>query len=174
MNARQLLRSAAEELRQAGVPDPEYDSGILLSEVIGRPHLELRAGMGPDPTEEQAARYAQLIARRKAREPLQYLLGSVIFRSREILTGPGALIPRPETEELTDLCDALEWDVSPMWFLEKDPLAGEYVQRSLIKENGILDALKAAKSPESGAKTDAVGKKTDALRRLAEIADFGA
>lgn len=106
MNARQMLRSAAEELRQAGVPDPEYDSGMLLSEVTGRPHLELRAGMGPDPTEEQAARYAQLIARRKAREPLQYLLGSVIFRSREILTGPGALIPRPETAELAEWAGA--------------------------------------------------------------------
>ena len=106
MNARQMLRSAAEELRQAGVPDPEYDSGMLLSEVTGRPHLELRAGMGPDPTEEQAARYAQLIARRKAREPLQYLLGSVVFRSREILTGPGALIPRPETAELAEWAGA--------------------------------------------------------------------
>ena len=78
MILRDLIAESAEKLKRAGVPDPEYDSGMLLSEVTGRPHLELRAGMGPDPTEEQAARYAQLIARRKAREPLQYLLGSVI------------------------------------------------------------------------------------------------
>ena len=100
MDTRRLLRAAAEELRQAGVPDPEYDSAMLLAAVTGRPHLELRAGMGPEPTEEQAERFSRLMERRKGREPLQYLLGSVVFGSREILVGPGALIPRPETAEL--------------------------------------------------------------------------
>ncbi len=76
---------------------------------------------------------------------------------------------KPLTEELTDLCEILEWDVSPLWILEKDPLAAEYLQRSLIKQNGILDALKDARTPESAAKTDRVGKKDGALKRLLEI-----
>lgn len=36
--------------------------------------------------------------RRAAGEPLQYILGSVPFRHLELSVGPGAFIPRPETE----------------------------------------------------------------------------
>lgn len=42
-----------------------------------------------------------LIARRSRREPLQYLLGSVIFLGLPLLSRRPVLIPRPETELLT-------------------------------------------------------------------------
>ena len=100
MNPRPLLREAAETLRQAGVPDPEYDSAMLLAEVTGRPPMELRAGFGADVTEAQEADFRALLERRREREPLQYILGTVIFRGMEFRTRPGTLIPRPETELL--------------------------------------------------------------------------
>ncbi|MBR5741228.1 MAG: tRNA (adenine(22)-N(1))-methyltransferase TrmK, partial [Firmicutes bacterium] len=85
-------------------------------------------------------------------------------------TGEAKPKKKPLAEELTELCEVLEWDASPLWFLEKDPLAAEYVQRTYVKEEGILNALKQAKSPESAAKEALTGKKADALKRLAEIA----
>jgi release factor glutamine methyltransferase len=36
-------------------------------------------------------------------EPLQYILGKVLFRELELLVNPSVLIPRPETAELPDL-----------------------------------------------------------------------
>ena len=44
--------------------------------------------------------YAQLVARRAAREPLQHITGSAPFYGVELAVGPGVFIPRPETEVL--------------------------------------------------------------------------
>ena len=41
-----------------------------------------------------------LVRRRVAGEPLQYLTGLAGFRRLELRIGPGALVPRPETESL--------------------------------------------------------------------------
>jgi len=42
----------------------------------------------------------ELVRRRVAGEPLQYLTGLAGFRRLELKIGPGALVPRPETESL--------------------------------------------------------------------------
>jgi release factor glutamine methyltransferase len=41
---------------------------------------------------------AELVRRRLAGEPLQYVLGTAAFRRLELRVGPGVFIPRPETE----------------------------------------------------------------------------
>lgn len=42
------------------------------------------------------------IARLRAGEPLQYVLGHAHFHGLDLEVGPGVLIPRPETEEMVD------------------------------------------------------------------------
>ena len=49
-----------------------------------------------------AARYGTLIARRAAREPLQYLTGVQEFWSLAFKVTPAVLIPRPETEGIVE------------------------------------------------------------------------
>ena len=44
------------------------------------------------------ARFHAMIARRAAREPLQYITGHAPFRYLDLEVGPGVFIPRPETE----------------------------------------------------------------------------
>ncbi len=48
-------------------------------------------------------RFSALAARRRAGEPVAYLLGEKEFYSLTFKVGPGVLIPRPETELLVDL-----------------------------------------------------------------------
>ena len=102
MNIRERLRTAAKQLRQAGVPDPEYDSALLLSGITGVPPLTLRAETDRELTAPEEETFQRLLARRAEREPLQYIMGTVVFQGIPIETRPGVLIPRPETELLAE------------------------------------------------------------------------
>ena len=98
MRASAARRSAARQLREAGVASPERDADLLLAHV-----LEVGLGRLPlvddlDPGQQDA--YDALVARRAAREPLQHLTGTAAFRHVELAVGPGVFVPRPETELL--------------------------------------------------------------------------
>ncbi|MCC6313188.1 MAG: peptide chain release factor N(5)-glutamine methyltransferase, partial [Thermomicrobiales bacterium] len=54
-----------------------------------------------------ARRFAALIARRASGEPVAYLIGEREFMALPFRVGPGALVPRPETELLVEW--ALGW-----------------------------------------------------------------
>jgi release factor glutamine methyltransferase len=66
--------------------------------VLGtsRGRLALAGGLTP----AQQARYQRLVGQRAARVPLQHLTGTVGFGRLELAVGPGAFVPRPETELL--------------------------------------------------------------------------
>jgi release factor glutamine methyltransferase len=53
-----------------------------------------------------AARLNALVERRRAGEPLQYVLGRWAFRGLDLLVDPRALIPRPETEVVAEVAIA--------------------------------------------------------------------
>jgi release factor glutamine methyltransferase len=62
------------------------------------------AGGAGDPQHVAAARrLSEMLARRLAGEPLQYVLGSWAFRTLELLVDERALIPRPETEQVVEV-----------------------------------------------------------------------
>jgi len=93
-----LLVTAVGDLAAAGVASPRFDAEALLAHVLDVSPTRAR-GVRTLTAEQQAA-FASLVRRRVAREPLQYLVGSVGFRHVEIAVGPGVFIPRPETEVL--------------------------------------------------------------------------
>jgi len=94
-----LLAGAAERLTAAGVPSPAHDARELLAHVLNRrpPLLGRTDAVSP----EQEERFAALLARRSARVPLQHLTGEAPFRHLTLAVGPGAFVPRPETEVMT-------------------------------------------------------------------------
>jgi len=98
VSPRVLLAEAAQRLRRAGVASPEYDAAELLAHVLGttRGQLALVEELGGD----AATEFERLLTRRAAREPLQHLTGVAPFRHVELAVGPGAFVPRPETELL--------------------------------------------------------------------------
>ena len=87
------------------IPDlstPDLDAQVLLANVVGVPRATLLAWPERALTAEQAARYAGLVARREAHEPVAYLIGRREFLGLEFQTDARALIPRPETELLVE------------------------------------------------------------------------
>jgi release factor glutamine methyltransferase len=95
-----VLDDATERLRRGGVPTPRVDAELLLAHVLGIPRTRLL--LAPAPTDHERTRYADLVTRRAAREPLQHITGSAPFRHLDLAVGPGVFVPRPETELLID------------------------------------------------------------------------
>ena len=62
--------------------------------------------------EEIIVEFESLIARRIAREPVAYIIGKKGFWDLEFEVGPGALVPRPETETLIEEAQRLFPDKS--------------------------------------------------------------
>ncbi len=101
-NARQAVRSAAERLERAGVPEPAASAEVLLSELLGTGRAEIALHDEPL-SNEQAERYEAWISRRLRREPVQRILGYAYFRNLVLDLNEETLIPRPDTESVVDL-----------------------------------------------------------------------
>jgi release factor glutamine methyltransferase len=93
------IRAAGEQLDAAGVASPEHDARALAVHVLGlaKPSDLM---MLDELDHAQAAAYAELVARRVQRVPLQHLTGTVGFRYIELAVGSGVFVPRPETESV--------------------------------------------------------------------------
>jgi release factor glutamine methyltransferase len=100
-SAHELLGSAVEELRIAGVPEPVASAEVLLAELLGVKRSELALLREPLNSEE-AALYGAWISRRLGREPVQRILGYAYFRNLKLELDEHTLIPRPDTESVVD------------------------------------------------------------------------
>lgn len=98
MTVLEALREA--EKRLSAVPDPRLDAEYLLAHVLRVPRLEVLLQKQRALTDAEAAYFQAFVARRAAREPLQYILGTQPFMGLPFRTDPRALIPRNDTETL--------------------------------------------------------------------------
>ena len=102
MTIRECLKVASARLDACGVPNASYDAMQMLAHVLGEDALMMRMNGHREVNEAQAQAYDALIARREAREPMQYILGSTGFMGFDFHVEPGVLIPRPDTEILCE------------------------------------------------------------------------
>lgn len=94
------MRSAIRQL-EPGVPEPEASAETLLAELLGIGRLDLALG-DLTLTAGQNMVYEVWISRRKAREPVQRILGYAYFRNLKLMLNPETLIPRPDTESVVE------------------------------------------------------------------------
>lgn len=95
-----LLRDATERLARAGIPDAARESRLALRWAAGLDGAALAAALDEAPGADEAARFAEAVERRAAREPLSHITGRRDFWGRSFTIGPDVLDPRPETEAL--------------------------------------------------------------------------
>ncbi|MFO8184399.1 MAG: peptide chain release factor N(5)-glutamine methyltransferase [Candidatus Aegiribacteria sp.] len=99
------FREAREwaESRLRPLEDPKLEAELLLLHVMGWRRHRMVLNLDGEMPPERLHLYRELVGRRKTREPLQHITGVVEFMGREFRAGPGALVPRPETETLTEI-----------------------------------------------------------------------
>ena len=96
----EVLREASRTLENAGVPEARREAGSLLSFVTGKDRTFLISHS--DDEVSDVDQFCDLVERRAAGEPLQYITGTQDFFGREFRVTPDVLIPRPETELLVE------------------------------------------------------------------------
>jgi release factor glutamine methyltransferase len=112
LNIREAISVGAERLKGAGIPEPRLDASLLLAYLLGCDRSFLI--MNPEDQVEPEP-FFNLISRRIAGEPLQYILGRQEFYGLEFEVSRDVLIPRPETEFLVEAAiDAIKDFPSPL------------------------------------------------------------
>ena len=80
----------------------QHEARLLLSHVTGLNFTDIIINANQPLDEPYKGAFFAAVDRRKAREPLQYILGEWEFMGLTIKTDSRALIPRPETELLVE------------------------------------------------------------------------
>lgn len=118
-----VLAWAARALRAEGLATARLDAERLLGRALEVERLRLLLEPGRPVPSEAMERFAASLERRRRHEPIQHILGEEEFRGLVLRTGPGALVPRPETELLVEWAVELEGREGP-WRLAVDVGAG--------------------------------------------------
>ncbi len=97
---REVLRDAADQLERCGIPDARLSARRMVEEASGSEGADYILALDEPVTERSIAHFDEMLARRCAGEPLQYVLGRWGFRLLDLIVDDRVLIPRPETEQV--------------------------------------------------------------------------
>lgn len=94
-----ILHQIAEILADAGIDNGRFEAGLLISHFTGIS----RARMLAEPYRDyDDPKLADAVKKRAMRYPLQYILGKWEFMGLEFTVNENCLIPRPDTECVTE------------------------------------------------------------------------
>jgi release factor glutamine methyltransferase len=97
VNIEAAIRDIAERLNAAGIPAPRREARLILAAAYHTDAAGLLLRQNVDP-----AIFDPLVQRRRAREPLAYIIGRREFWGFALEVSPATLIPRPDSETLIE------------------------------------------------------------------------
>jgi release factor glutamine methyltransferase len=98
-----VLRWATDDFRARGIDAARLDAELLLSKALETTRLRLVLDAKRPLLPAELERMRELVRRRRAREPIAYILGHREFYGRNFRVDARALVPRPDTETLVDV-----------------------------------------------------------------------
>ncbi len=101
MTIKKILIQATLRLEENKIDTPRLDAEILLAYVLNCRRLTLYTDAEKILTDEQISRFEKLIELRIKKIPVAYLIGTKEFFGLNFVVNENVLIPRPDTEILT-------------------------------------------------------------------------
>lgn len=103
----ELLLLGKQTLEDSGNEYAKYERKVLLEEVLGCNYLYMLTHGEEEVSKEQEERFLKLLKRRQEHYPLQYLLGIAHFMDYAFYVDENVLIPRNDTEILTECASGI-------------------------------------------------------------------
>ncbi|MFT3773734.1 MAG: peptide chain release factor N(5)-glutamine methyltransferase [Minicystis sp.] len=100
---RRVLAWSADDLKKRGSTSPRLDAELLLGRVLKMDRVGLLLDADRPLARPELTAYRELHTRRRAGEPVAYLLGVREFYGRPFRVDRRVLIPRPDTEALVEV-----------------------------------------------------------------------
>jgi release factor glutamine methyltransferase len=98
----ELIQRTTEFFQRQGVESPRLTIELMVAHVLKRKRLELYLDFERELGEPVLSALRDMVKRRAAGEPLQYILGVAGFYGLDFAVDKRVLVPRPETELLVD------------------------------------------------------------------------
>jgi len=99
---KRVLAWATDDFKRRGNKSARLDAELLLSEALGFDRIKLIVEAERPLADDELSRYRDLIKRRRACEPIAYILGRREFFALPMRVDRRVLIPRPDTEILVE------------------------------------------------------------------------
>jgi release factor glutamine methyltransferase len=99
---REVLDWTTQDFAGRGSASPRLDAELLVAKALGTDRVGLYLDLNRPLVDEERSAIRPLVARRREREPVAYILGHRDFYGRRFEVTPDVLIPRPDTETLVE------------------------------------------------------------------------
>ena len=173
-----IYKEGAEILEYAGIPDAKLDAWYLLEYVTGISRASYFGDPKREVPKEQAESYREVILRRAGHIPLQHITGEQEFMGYSFLVNPDVLIPRQDTETLTE--EALKFTEPGMKVLDLCTGSGCILISLMKKCHGLTGtgcdisekALKTARENGRRLQVEASWIQSDLFEQISERFDL--
>lgn len=173
-----IYKEGMETLEHAGIPDAKLDAWYLLEYVTGISRASYFGDPKREVPKEQAESYREVILRRAGHIPLQHITGEQEFMGYSFLVNPDVLIPRQDTETLTE--EALKFTKPGMKVLDLCTGSGCILISLMKKCHGLTGtgcdisekALKTARENGRRLQVEASWIQSDLFEQISECFDL--
>jgi release factor glutamine methyltransferase len=132
---RRILEWMSRDFAERGLPGPRLDAELLVAHGLGKERVALYMDLERPLGDDELTRIRELVKRRRAREPMAYIIGEREFWKRPFEVSTAVLVPRPDTEVLVSTA------------LQRLPAGSEARVLDLCTGSGILAVTLAAERP---------------------------
>ncbi|CAN5780885.1 peptide chain release factor N(5)-glutamine methyltransferase [soil metagenome] len=144
LTVREAITIGAMELAASPSTSSRLDCELILAHVLGVSRTQLLAHPEIELSPNDEGCFRSSIQRRQQGVPVAYLIGKRPFHRVELSVGPGALVPRPETEFL------VEWTIT--WLKRRSAIAST----TIVDAGTGSGAIALALANEMGADTSTI------------------